>query len=237
MIIEHTLKKIQEIYSQKAGSFSHFAKLRVEFRPMLFRFFKLFLVGVFLISTVTVAQAGGPQPDLSVVIYEQNLNKLLGAVGPISGKGPYNIGISSGEFNWEVRNPRIEIQNGQARFVADTKVNAGFFNYSPQTKGNVDIQYDAKRNKIKVKVTRAEFEVYLEFFGSRTHITDVDITPFYKQEFEFDGIELAQTKFDVQIAENKTKTIYLSTNTPTLSLEKGKIVLSTQVVFSDQPSK
>ena len=193
-------------------------------------------ISLFLIAgTCIFAEPLAIQPDIAVVIYEQNLNKLLSVVGPISGKGPYNIGISSGEFTWEVRNPRIEIQNGAAKFVADTKVNAGFFNYSPQTKGTVDIQYDAKRNKIKVKVTHAEFEVYVELFGNRAHITDVDISSYYKQEFEFDGIELTQTKFDVQISEKQTKAVYLSTAEPALSLEKGKIILSTQVNFSDQP--
>ena len=207
---------------------------------MLSRFlsFKLFIfsIGIFLgLEKCIFSQPLTAQPDIAVVIYEQNLKKLLGVVGPISGKGPYNIGISSGEFTWEVRNPRIEIQNGSARFVADTRVNAGFFNYSPQTKGTVDIQYDAKRNKIKVKVIKAEFEVYAELFGNRAHITDVDISPYYKQEFEFDGIELTQTKFDIQLSENKTKTVYLATSEPSLNLEKGKIILSTQMVFSDQP--
>jgi len=186
-----------------------------------------------ILSPLSAQPTKSNTPDVSISIYESHINKLLAAIGPISGKGKASM---IGDYTWEARNPRIELQQGSAQFVADTTVRSGFINYSPQTKGQVAISYDADKNKIKVKVVKASFELYFELFGSRTHLTDIDISSFYQQEFEFDGPSV-ESEVQVAVSDTQKKKLRLKLDTPTLQVEPKRIVLNAGILVSESGSK
>jgi hypothetical protein len=179
--------------------------------------------------------AFGQVPDATVVIHEHTLNSFFAAIGPISGKAPYEILGAHGEYTWTLRNPRIELQPGHARFIADADVRVGIFSYGSAAIGDVDIQYHPESNRISVKVRHAILEIYTKIFGKKIHITDIDVARFYKPEFEFAGPQPIQATVPVTLPDGSSKIIYIQMVRQNLDLEKERIVVTSQLLFSDRP--
>ena len=174
-------------------------------------------------------------PDATVTIHEQTLNNFLGVVGPVSGKGKFDVAGSKTDYTWTVRNPRIKITAGKAAFVADASVKVGPLNYRSNAKGAVEVKYDAAGNIISVKVLKADFEVYTKIFKKKIHITTVDVSKYYRPEFEFAGPQPIQESVPVDMPDGSVKTVYISTKDQALRLEEGRIVVDSNLVFSDKP--
>jgi hypothetical protein len=181
------------------------------------------------------AQYENQMPDAMVVINQSTLNGFLDAVGPVSGKDKFNILGMKEEYTWTVKNARIEIQQNQAKFVADASVKVGPFSYGSVANGDVEIKYHPESNRISVKVLTASFEVYSKIFGKKIHITDVDVSKFYRPEFEFAGPQPIQPSVLVNLPGNQSKTIYITLANQNLRLEQNRIVVSSNLRFSDQP--
>ncbi|MFZ1082630.1 MAG: hypothetical protein WAO19_11990 [Candidatus Kryptoniota bacterium] len=188
---------------------------------------------IFLVSQNAFSQA--PLPDAAVIVYESTLNGFLNAVGPLSGKGQFNtLGIKE-DYTWTLRNARIEISKDQASFLADANVKAGLFSYSAPAMGAVEVKYFPDSNRIKIKVVQAVFEVYIKILGKKIHIANIDAAKFYRPEFEFAGPRPVQPSVNVTLPDGGTKTIYITPVSQNLKLEEQKIVVTSQLVFSDQP--
>jgi len=131
-------------------------------------------------------------PDAVVIVRQSTLNGFFDAVGPVSGKAPYNVLGMKGEYTGTVKNARIQLKPNAADFTADASVKVGPFEYGSVANGDVEIKYHQETNRISVKVLKASFEVYTKFFGKKIHLGDVDISKFYRPEFEFVGPQPVQ---------------------------------------------
>lgn len=174
-------------------------------------------------------------PDASVIVHQNTLNGFLNAAGPMSGTAQYNVLGSKGDYTWTVQNARITLKPNQAQFSADASVKIGVLNYGSVATGDVEIKYNTETNRISVKVLRAAFEVYTKIFGKKIHIADVDISPFYKPEFEFAGPQPVQPSVQVNMPNNTTKTIYISMVGQNMTIQQDQIVVTSNLKFSDQP--
>jgi hypothetical protein len=183
----------------------------------------------------TQAAGVSAAPDATVAIHERTLNNFLAAVGPVSGKGKFEVAGSKSEYTWTVRNPRIEVAADKAEFIADASVKVGPVNYRSDAKGAVEVKYDTADNRISVKVLKADFEVYTKILRKKIHIATVDVSKFYRPEFEFAGPQPMQESVTVEMADGSVKTVYISTKDQTLHLEEGRIVVASSLVFSDKP--
>jgi hypothetical protein len=174
-------------------------------------------------------------PDATVSIHERALNNFLAAVGPVSGRGKFDVAGSKSEYTWTVQNPRIKITADKAEFIADAAVKVGPFNYRSDAKGTVEVKYDTADNRISVKVLKADFEVYTKIFKKKVHIATVDVSKFYRPAFEFAGPQPVQESAPVEMPDGSVKTIYISTKDQAMRLEEGRIVVASSLVFSDKP--
>lgn len=170
-----------------------------------------------------------------MIVHQNTLNGFLNAAGPMSGTAQYNVLGSKGDYTWTVQNARIALKQNQAQFSADANVKVGPFNYGSVATGDVEIKYNSETNRISVKVLRAAFEVYTKVFGKKIHIADVDISPFYKPEFEFAGPQPVQPSVQVNMPNNTTKTIYISMVGQNMTIQQDQIVVTSNLKFSDQP--
>ena len=196
------------------------------------RAIKLFILPAILISSsIAYSQA----PDAIVIVRQSTLNGFLDAVGPVSGVGPYNVLGLKGEYTWSVRNARIQLGKDNAQFIADASIKVGPLSYGSVATGDVEIKYNQRTNRISVKVLKASFEVYAKLFGKKLHITDVDISKFYRPEFEFAGPQPVQPSVLVNLPGDQTKTVYIAPVDQNLRVEEGQIVVSSKLRFSDQP--
>jgi hypothetical protein len=188
-----------------------------------------FALCVFSLPLLAANPNPTPDYDAFVIINESTLNKFLQAIGPISGGGSFNSGRSS--YSWTVKNPLIHISKDGSAFTADAEIHSGLFNYGTTAKGDVDVLYDNAKNIISVKIRKASFEVALDLFGSKIHITDVDISTFYRPQFQFPGPQPLQSNFDVALPDKKSKPIQIKTFVKKLVLEPGRIVVGSNFVF------
>jgi hypothetical protein len=174
-------------------------------------------------------------PDAVVIVRQSTLNGFLTAVGPVSGKAPYDVLGIKGEYTWIVKNARIELKPNAAGFTADASVNVGVFSYGSVANGDVEIKYHQETNRISVKVLKASFEVYTKFFGKKIHLGDVDISKFYRPEFEFAGPQPVQPSVLVALPGDQSKTVYITPFNQNLRVEQDQIVVTSNLKFSDQP--
>jgi hypothetical protein len=174
-------------------------------------------------------------PDATVAIHERTLNNFLAAVGPVSGRDKFDVAGSKSEYAWSVRNPRIRITADKAEFIADASVKVGPVNYRSDAKGTVEVKYNTAVNRISVKVLKADFEVYTKIFKKKVHIATVDVSKFYRPEFEFAGPQPVQESVPVEMPDGSVKTVFIGTKDQVMYLEEGRIVVASSLVFSDKP--
>ncbi len=193
------------------------------------------LSGIILFLIFKNAFSQVPLPDAAVIVNESTLNGFLNAVGPLSGKEKFKVIGIEGDYIWALKNARIELSQDQARFTADATVKAGLFSYSAPATGDVEVKYFPETNRIKVRVVQAIFEVYTKILGKKIHIANVDAARFYRPEFEFVGPRPVQPSVLVYLPDGSTKTIYIVPVSQNLRLEPRQIVVTSRLVFSDQP--
>ncbi len=178
---------------------------------------------------VSVAQ----RSDAAVVVYQSTLNGFLAAVGPVSGTDDFNVLGMKGKYRWTVKNPRIEIKPDHAQLIGDADVKVGPIAYGTMVTGDVAVNYNQQSNRISVKVLRASFEIYTKIFGKKMHITDVDISKYYRPEFEFAGPQPMQPSVTVNLPNGATKTIFITPVNQNLKLEENRIVVTSDLQFTD----
>ncbi|MBU1261804.1 hypothetical protein KKG61_08840 [bacterium] len=190
----------------------------------------IFLFLILAFPNLCKAQEG----DISIVIQKGLLNKVLSAIGSITGTGTANLPFHKGEYSWVAKEPRIIISPEKVEFFADVQVKVGFFKYSPKVEGVVSIEYATATNRIIVEVKSAEFEIYLGLFGKRLHITDINLAKFYKQKIEFPGPEPIDKGIEIEMQDGRKKSLLAQVESCSLNLEKGAIRVTSILSFKEK---
>jgi hypothetical protein len=176
--------------------------------------------------------------DATVIVHQNTLNGFLTAIGPVSGSDQFNVAGAKGTYTWNVKNARIELKPDKAVFTADASVKAGPAGYGSVATGAVEIKYNQETNRISVKVLKASFEVYTTVFGKKMHISDVDISKYYRPEFEFAGPQPVQPSVEVDLPGGLKKTVYISMASQNLKIQQDQLVVTSNLIFSDKaPAK
>jgi hypothetical protein len=170
--------------------------------------------------------------DMQVTVSEDMLNKSLKALGPISGKEPFDIFILKDTFTWILIDPYLKLHNGKADFGTQVKIVAGNFTYTTTSVGNVDIWYDRKKNLINVQIRHCIVDVYTKFFGIKHHIADYDIANQFTDPFTFDGPSATSSEMDMEMPDGSIRKLYMTTTDCDLSVQEKKIVVPCEVAFS-----
>ena len=104
-----------------------------------------------------------PEPHMSMTIHESMLNQFFRSAGNISGSG------KSGaiKYKWKVKKPRIDLEQGIAKFKAKVDLSSGKFKTTRECKGTVDVQYDEESNLLKVKITEARVKLDFKLFKKK----------------------------------------------------------------------
>ncbi len=194
--------------------------------------FKVFLLSVMcILLSVSGAFA---QPDATVIVHQSTLNGFLNAIGPVSGKADFKVAGAKGTYHWTVKNAKINLMPDAAKFTADAAIKVAGFKYNSTAKGEVIVKYNREANLIAVKVSKASFEVYTKIFGKKIHIADVDISKFYKPEFQFAGPQPVQDSVEVVMPDGSTKVINISMKDANMKLAEQKIVVTSNLEFTPQ---
>lgn len=188
-------------------------------------------------TTVTPPRPPGkPEPnDMRVVIHEEMLNKMLAALGTISGKEPYSALLMKDTCYWTLINPKIRLHPGKADFETNVNVKAGPFNYTTPVKGNVAVTYDRVKNVINVKIETAIMELYTKILGKKIHIKDIDLADQFDEPFTFDGPTATESEMEFPMPDGTTKVLVMRTTDCDLRVEEKMIVVPCEMEFLPRP--
>jgi hypothetical protein len=175
--------------------------------------------------------------DFSVSLHEETINKVLAAVGNITGTNDYEVMLIHGQYHWTIQNPKINIRPDSSDFTCDAIVNMGPFDYKTQVVGNVKINYDNAKNLISIKISRAIFELYTLVFGKKVHIKDIHLEDYFKEPFVFDGPRSMTSEMEFTMPDSCVKKIYIQPSDCRMELKWKEICTSCEVVASDKPFK
>ena len=192
-------------------------------------------VSVFLSLFLLWGNSYGQSPDATVIIHQNMLNAFLDAVGPVSGTKDFNFLSVKGKYTWTLSNARIELLPGHARFLADANIKAGPVSYNSPAVGNVEVTYDPRENRIKIRVEHAVFAVYTKILGRKIHIANIDAAEFYHPRFEFAGPRPVDTSVRVKLPDDREKILYIIPVSQGMRIEDRAIVVTSHMVFSDRP--
>ncbi len=175
--------------------------------------------------------------DFAVSLHEEAINKVFAAIGNISGTSEYEVLLIKGEYKWTVVNPRINLKPDSSDFTCDAKVEVGPFNYKTQVIGTVKISYDAKKNEIIIKITRAIFELYTMVFEKKIHIKDIHLEDYFKEPFIFEGPKTLATDMQFTMPDSTVKKIYVQPTDCEMKVKLHEICTYCEIVASDKPLK
>lgn len=157
-----------------------------------------FLLGAILIFNALICRSQ-TVPDITLSLHETTINKLLGAIGTIADTSEYKILFIKGKYNWQVNHARIELNDGEALFYADVRVETGPFSYSDHISGNMNVMYNPKTNKLILTLNSAKFAVKTKALGKEQVLSTIDLANFYKEPIEFDGPIAMEQDFEFEM--------------------------------------
>ncbi len=175
--------------------------------------------------------------DFVVTLHEETLNKVLAALGDISGANDYEVMLIKGKYHWTIKNPRIAIRPDSSNFFCDALVTCGPFDYKTKVVGDVKIYYDNTKNLINVKITRAIFELYTMVFNKKIHIKDIHLEDYFKDPFSFEGPQTMETDMQFTMPDSTIKKIYIKPTDCRMDIKWKEICTSCEVAISDKPFK
>ncbi len=185
-----------------------------------------------MLSFLTLQPLGAQStgPHVGVFIHENMINAFLQSIGPVSGEGQKK----KTHYQWTVIDPRVDIEPGEAIFLANVHIKAGVFEANRQARGNMDIRYLQEENKIKITVKEAKVKLYFKLLGKKIPIGTINVATFYRPSFEFPGPQPIQKTIDVDLPDGTKKTIALTTTNENLVLEKDRISVYSNLEFTPQ---
>lgn len=187
---------------------------------------------VFFLVLNIFSIARADEPDASIVISQDTLNKFLTAIGEVRKTDTFSILGLKGEYTWIVKNPRIVLKPGKAQFLADVTVSikTPSVNYSVPAYGEVSIKYIPGENRINIKVERVAFEVAFSILGKKVVVGEVDISKIYQIAFSFPGPKPFESLVEVTLPDGSKRKIRLE-SVPVLTVEEGKIVVGSEINY------
>lgn len=204
----------------------------------MIKFSKMRLIFAFLFcASALLSQTKKNLNDFSFTLHEETVNKVLSAIGEVSGTNDYEVMFIKGKYKWTIVNPQIQIRPDSSQFICDALVNVGPFNYKTNVKGDVKITYDKPNDKISIKITRAIFELYTVILDKKIHIKDIHLEEHFKDPFLFDGPRSYGTSMDVSLPDSVTKKIYIQPSDCELNIKWQEVCAICEVVVSDKPVK
>jgi hypothetical protein len=196
-----------------------------------------FIIPLLFFCSGLTAQTRNVLNDFSFTLHEDLVNKVLLAIGTVSGTSDYEAMFISGKYHWTIANPKIQIRPDSSHFICDAFVIVGPINYSTTVDGDVKITYDKPNDKISIKITRAIFELYTVVLDKRIHIKNIHLEEHFKDPFLFDGPKSYGTSVDVSLPDSAKKTIYIQPNDCEMIIKWKEVCTICDVAASDKPFK
>jgi hypothetical protein len=172
--------------------------------------------------------------DLLVVLHEETLNKLLAAIGEISGTAEYSVLYIKGNYTWKLNNTQITLIKDSAYFSTDVTVETGFNNYTDHINGKMSINYNQTTNQIAVKVADAIFELKVSVLGKDFRIKSVQIADYLSAPFLFEGPKTMSNEMVFVMPSGIEKKILVKPSSCVLKIVDKQIIVASELYFKEK---
>ncbi len=204
------------------------------------RFFSIFLplitLAVFLFPHVLSAQSPPAAiPGTTLAIHQNTLNRFFDTLGPIQGTSNVESTFFNSRVDWTVTHPRVVITKTAANFEADVAIRTpSGFQYNSKAKGRTNLVYNPSSNVITADIQNATFEIALDLLGNHMHITDIDITKYYKtQQLAFPVPQPRNQPVAFRMPNNTTRNVLIKASNQQVWLDDEKLMIGFEWTFTD----
>lgn len=163
-------------------------------------------------------EATGPD-HISLIIHQDLINDFFTNLGKIKG--------SKNAFDWNLKNPRINIANDKAVFNAEIQIYNNILSVTQDVIGKVDISYNKDENLIIIKIVDAD--VIIDIAGY--DVGKIDIGKYFSKPLKLNGPQAVSEHIEFVMPSGKNSVIDVVVNSHSLKLIEGGIKLSTSLGF------
>jgi len=197
---------------------------------------------IFIVLTISCAfnssfaqiNGNSKENDLTVVLHESGLNKLINTVGEISGEGVYEFMFIKSSYTWLLRNTKIKLVKDSALFETDVEIKTGFDTYFDHVKGIMGVSYNKKKNEISINLLDAVVHLKASLLGKSFTIKKIQLADYFKQGFVFDGPSTASKEMKLALPNGTTKTIDSKIEDVNIFIEENKIRVCGELNFFEK---
>lgn len=190
------------------------------------RLLRHFLPVLFMLCFLTTK---AQNQDLTVIIQESVLNKMVKAIGEIKGTSTYSFMLIEGTYDWTLIHPQFKIHPGKIDFVTDVKVSISKYDYLMHVTGKAEACYEPTTNLIYVEITDATFPLNMMFMGKIRHLWDVDLAQYFETPFTFEGPLTIGTEFTLPMPDNTSRTVYAHPLNCGVKIAEKQIIVSAEL--------
>lgn len=175
--------------------------------------------------------------ESALIIHQNTINRFFASIGPIQGSSEIHTSPFKTQVDWKVTRPTINILKDQVQFTADVYIQTqDGLSYTSKAIGEATLNYNPTQNIITAKIKKASFELALNLLGNKLKLTDIDITKYYKQDFNFPVPIPSNNIVTLTMPNSEVKRFEIQGKNRKLSLEPQEIIISSHWEFIEIPS-
>jgi len=191
-------------------------------------------ISLLLIIILLMAASAYSQPyDLTINVTDKMINKLLTAIGPISGEEEYTVMMIKGLCKWKIENPVIKLEPNKSWFEADVTVSSGNLTYTDRITGLVKVNYNQMKDRLELSLEHIYIDLKIKAFGKEKVIKTLDAVNYYKTPFYFDGPGKISEEFEFEMPDGSLKKIKTAVKNYDIQVLKGLIQMKANLDFVD----
>jgi hypothetical protein len=196
-------------------------------------FYTLILTSIFS-PTFSQINTNLKENDLTVVLHESGLNKLINTLGEISGEGVYEVMFIKSSYTWLLKNTKIKLIKDSALFETDVEIKTGFDTYSDHVIGTMGVSYNKKKNEITINLLDAIVHLKASILGKSFTIKKIQLADYFKQGFAFDGPATASKEMKLALPNGSIKVIDSKIDDVNIFIEENKIRVCGELYFFEK---
>ena len=91
---------------------------------------------------------------------------------------------------------------------------------------------NSKKNVIEINTSQIKADLSIKLFGSKVKLATIDLSKYYKPSFEFSGPDFNQKIINIEKPNDENKQLQIGTKNHYLKIIRGKIIVTSDVVFT-----
>ena len=184
------------------------------------------IISFFILFSFIIAEPNFEKPveltgpdHISLIVHQDLINDFFVNLGKIQG--------SKNAFEWNLKNPRVNIRNEKAVFNAEIQIYNSLISVTQDVIGKVDVSYNKDDNLIIIQIVDAD--VIIDIAGY--DVGKIDIGKYFSKPLKLNGPQSVSDHIEFMMPSGENKIIDVVVNSHSLELIEGGIKLSTSLGF------